>query len=47
MANFAKRLHAGKGKDICLVGGGEVVAAFLDSAPVDEFVLHPIPKLMW
>ena len=34
---FAERLRSEKGKDIWLVGGGELVAAFLDSGQVDEF----------
>ncbi|HTX75172.1 MAG TPA: dihydrofolate reductase family protein [Terracidiphilus sp.] len=43
---FAKRLRAEKGKHIWLVGGAELIAAFLDAGAVDEFVLHVIPHLI-
>jgi len=43
---FAERLRLEKGKDIWLVGGAELVAAFLDSGQVDEFVIHVIPKMI-
>jgi dihydrofolate reductase len=46
VSSFAKRLRGEKGKDIWLVGGAEVVAAFLDSAQVDEFIIHVIPRLI-
>jgi dihydrofolate reductase len=38
---FSERLRSEKGKDIWLVGGAELVAAFLDSGQVDEFIIHP------
>lgn len=44
--NFARRLRAEKGKDIWLVGGAELIAAFLDAGQVDEFILHVIPTLI-
>jgi len=43
---FAERLRLEKGKDIWLVGGAELVAAFLDSGQVDEFIIHVIPKMI-
>ena len=43
---FAERLRLAKGKDIWLVGGAELVAAFLDSGHVDEFIIHVIPKMI-
>jgi len=39
-------LRLEKGKDIWLVGGAELVAAFLDSGQVDEFIIHVIPKMI-
>jgi dihydrofolate reductase len=42
---FAERLRSVKGKDIWLVGGAELVAAFLDCGQVDEFIIHVIPKM--
>jgi len=44
--HFARRLRAEKGKDIWLVGGAELVAAFLDAGQVDEFILHVIPTMI-
>ncbi|MGB7586132.1 MAG: dihydrofolate reductase family protein [Terriglobales bacterium] len=43
---FAKRLRAGKGNDIWLVGGAELIAAFLDAGHVDEFIIHVIPVMI-
>jgi dihydrofolate reductase len=43
---FAERLRLEKGKDIWLVDGAELVAAFLDSEQVDEFIIHVIPKMI-
>jgi dihydrofolate reductase len=43
---FTERLRSEKGKDIWLVGGAELVAAFLDSGQVDEFMIHVIPKMI-
>ena len=43
---FARRLRAEEGKDIWLVGGAELVAAFLDAGQVDEFILHVIPTMI-
>src|SRR6185437_9708804 len=40
---FAKRLRRAKGKHIWLVGGGEIIAAFLDKKQIDEFSIHVIP----
>ena len=33
-------------KHIWLVGGSELVAAFLDSEQVDEFIIHVIPTMI-
>jgi dihydrofolate reductase len=43
---FSERLRCEKGKDIWMVGGGELVVAFLDSGQVDEFIIHVIPKMI-
>jgi len=43
---FAERLRSEKGKDVWLVGGAELVAAFLDSGQVDEFIIHVIPTMI-
>jgi dihydrofolate reductase len=46
VTEFAERLRAEKGKDIWLVGGAELVGAFLDSEQVDEFIIHVIPRMI-
>lgn len=43
---FAKRLRAKKGKNIWMMGGAEIIAAFLDEGEIDEFIIHVIPKLI-
>jgi dihydrofolate reductase len=43
---FAKGLRITPGKDIWLVGGGELIGSLLDSGQVDEFIVHVIPILI-
>jgi dihydrofolate reductase len=43
---FAKRLRAGEGKDIWMMGGGQLIGAFLDEGQIDEFSIHVIPVLI-
>jgi len=40
---FVKRLRAQKGKDIWMMGGGGIIASFLDEGEIDEFVISVIP----
>ena len=40
---FAKRLRGEKGKDIWMMGGGGIIASFLDEGEIDEFIIHVIP----
>jgi dihydrofolate reductase len=40
---FAKRLRAQRGKNIWMMGGGGLVASFLDAGEIDEFSIHVIP----
>jgi dihydrofolate reductase len=44
--SFAQRLRAQPGKDIWMMGGGEIIAAFLDEGEIDEFSIHVIPILI-
>jgi len=37
------RLRAQAGKDIWLMGGGEIIASFLDEHAIDEFVISVVP----
>jgi len=43
---FAQRLRAQPGKDIWMMGGGGLIASFLDEGEIDEFRLHVIPVLI-
>ncbi|HZR58996.1 MAG TPA: dihydrofolate reductase family protein [Terriglobales bacterium] len=43
---FAQRLRAQPGKNIWMMGGGEIIASFLDEEEIDEFSLHVIPVLI-
>ena len=43
VGDFARRLRDEKGKNIWLVGGGSLVASFLDEGQIDEFIIHVIP----
>jgi len=46
VGEFAKDLRARPGKDIWMMGGSEIIAAFLDAGEVDEFSTHVIPILI-
>jgi len=40
---FVKRLREKPGKDIWMMGGGGIIASFLDAGAIDEFSIHVIP----
>jgi dihydrofolate reductase len=40
---FVSRLRDRPGKDIWLMGGGEIIASFLDEHAIDEFVISVVP----
>jgi dihydrofolate reductase len=40
---FINRLREQPGKDIWLMGGGELIASFLDEHAIDEFVITVAP----
>jgi dihydrofolate reductase len=40
---FAGRLRAEKGKNIWMMGGGGIIASFLDEGELDEFIISVIP----
>jgi dihydrofolate reductase len=40
---FLNRLRRQPGKDIWLMGGGEIIASFLDACAIDEFVISVVP----
>jgi dihydrofolate reductase len=43
---FAKRLRAKPGKNIWMMGGGGLIASFLDAGLIDEFIIHVIPTFI-
>jgi dihydrofolate reductase len=42
-AALVSRLRAEPGKDIWLMGGGDIIASFLDDQAIDEFVVSVVP----
>ena len=46
VGDFAKRLRARPGKNIWMMGGGGIIASFLDAGEIDEFIVHVIPTFI-
>lgn len=43
---FVERLRTQAGKDIWMMGGGEIIASFLDERGIDEFIISVIPTFI-
>ena len=43
IAAFAKRLRGQPGKNIWMMGGGELIASFVDEDLIDEFIITVVP----
>jgi len=43
---FAQRLRSEKGKDIWMMGGGEIIASFLDAGAIDDFIISVVPMFI-
>jgi dihydrofolate reductase len=43
---FAQRLRAAPGKHIWMMGGGGLIASFLDAGEIDEFDIHVMPTFI-
>jgi dihydrofolate reductase len=43
IAAFVERLKHEKGKNIWLMGGGDIIASFLDADAIDEFIVSIVP----
>jgi len=43
---FAQGLRKKRGKNIWIMGGGEIIASFLDEGEIDEFNIRVIPVLI-
>jgi dihydrofolate reductase len=46
IAAFVTSLREQPGKDIWLMGGGEIIASFLDEQAIDEFVISVVPAFI-
>src|SRR5262249_31326993 len=46
VGDVARRPRETEGKDIWLVGGGQLIAAFLDEGQIDEFIIHVVPTFI-
>lgn len=46
IAEFVARLRQQPGKNIWLMGGGDIIASFLDAGAIDEFVVSVVPVLI-
>jgi dihydrofolate reductase len=45
-AEFARRERGEPGKNLWIMGGGELIAALLEAKAVDEFILHTVPVMI-
>src|SRR5437016_10946850 len=43
---FAERLRKQAGKNIWMMGGGEIIGAFLDEDAIDEFIITVVPTFI-
>ena len=43
---FAERLRKQAGKNIWMMGGGEIIGSFLDEDAIDEFVISVVPMFI-
>lgn len=46
LPEFARRLRAEDGKDVWMMGGGQLIASFLDAGEIDELILHVMPVMI-
>jgi dihydrofolate reductase len=43
---FVERLRTEPGKNVWLMGGGEIIASFLDADAIDEFIISVVPTFI-
>jgi dihydrofolate reductase len=43
---FVERLHKQAGKNIWMMGGGEIIGSFLDEGAIDEFIITVVPTFI-
>lgn len=46
IAAFAKRVRAAEGKNIWMMGGGGIIASFLDAGAIDQLIITVAPVLI-
>jgi dihydrofolate reductase len=46
IAAFAKRLRDSAGKNIWMMGGGGIIASFLDAGAIDQFIITVMPVMI-
>ena len=44
--DFAKRARKAAGKNIWMMGGGEIIGSFLDEGAIDEFIVSIVPTFI-
>src|SRR5439155_18316576 len=43
---FAERLRTQAGKNVRMMGGGEIIGSFLDEGAIDEFIITVVPTFI-
>src|SRR5262245_6617117 len=43
IGSFVERLRGQAGKNVWMMGGGEIIASFLDEGAIDEFIISVVP----
>src|SRR5213594_4419883 len=43
---FAERLRTQAGKNVWMMGGGEIIGSFLDEDAIDEFIITIVPTFI-
>ncbi|MGC2527164.1 MAG: dihydrofolate reductase family protein [Candidatus Acidiferrum sp.] len=43
---FVEKLRKKRGKNLWMMGGGEIIASFLDEGDIDEFIINVVPVLI-
>jgi dihydrofolate reductase len=46
IGGFAERVRAQRGKHLWLMGGGGIIASFLDENAIDEFIITVVPRFI-
>jgi dihydrofolate reductase len=46
IASFAQRIRKQPGRNVWMMGGGEIIGSFLDEGAIDEFVITVVPAFI-